>query len=196
MRSTMNHRDHDRRAEVAAQLLAALYPDAPRPGQRAAVLDALAAAHPVSDRPAAPPPAQVAARALAAAYGAGTSEPQRAAVLDALAAARPRRGPVARSHDALLALASTVAAALVLYGVILGVRHESAQAPVDGPAGLTAEAQRLISAGARRPEGPRSHPAPSAPSGPAGRRPRRWPRRRRSTRPSRRSSAGATRAAP
>ena len=42
MRSTMNHRDHDRRAELAAQLLAALYPDAPHPGQRAAVLDAVA----------------------------------------------------------------------------------------------------------------------------------------------------------
>ena len=160
MRSTMNHRDQDRRAEVAAQLLAALYPDAPHPGRRAAVLDALAAAHPDLARPAAPRPAQVAARALAAAYGTDTSEPQRAAVLDALAAARPRRGPAGPSRDALLALASTIAAALVLCGVIVGVRHESAQAPADGPAGLSAEAQRLVSAGARHPQGPRSHPAP------------------------------------
>jgi hypothetical protein len=168
----MNRRNEDRRADVAARLLEALYVGAERPGQRAAVLDALTAA---GDRPA---PAELAARALDAAYAPGSNEAQRAAVLDAITAAR-RADPARRgysgawvSRDALLALASTLAAALVLVAVIVGVRHETAQTPTSGPDGLTAEELRLIHAAGRHPEGATVRLAPTlaepAPSGPAG----------------------------
>jgi hypothetical protein len=165
----MNRRDEDRRAGVAARLLHALYAGDERPGQRAAVLDALAAA------PGRPAPSRLGARALDAAYAQDSGEPQRAAVLDAIAAAR-RADPARRayagrwvSREALLALASTVAAAIVLVAVIVGVRHETAQAPAGGPDGLTAEELRLIHAAHRRPEGVTVRLAPVvAEPGPSG----------------------------
>ena len=159
----MNRRDTLRREAIAAQLLEALYASDERPGQRAAVLDRIAATP-------AEPPAQVGGWALDAAYGAGTTDEQRSMVLDAIVEARRadpgRRGfaTLGLSRDALLALASTVAAALIVGAVLLGVRHEGALNPVTPPGGLTAEAQRLISAGAHHPpDGPRVSLAPVAP---------------------------------
>ncbi|MDB4930801.1 MAG: hypothetical protein JWM10_3285 [Myxococcaceae bacterium] len=121
----MNRRNEDRRAEVAARLLQALYAGDEAPGQRAAVLDAITAAR----------RADPARRGYAGAWV---------------------------SRDALLALASTLAAALVLVAVIVGVRHETAQTPAGGPDGLTAEELRLIHAAHRRPEGATVRLAPPA----------------------------------
>ena len=154
----MNRRDSDRRAEIAAQLLEALYSDAPRPGQRAAVLDRITAAH---DDARASEPTTLAARALDGAYGTPTSEAHRSAVLDAITRARhddPSMGPV---REGLLALASTLAAGLIVGAVIVGVRHEGTSTL--GPGGLTAEEHRAIPVRTHRPEAPREHPAPAAP---------------------------------
>ena len=140
----MNRHDTDARADVAAQLLTALYASPERPGHRDAVLDRLAQR--------APDAAHLAARALDAAYDAGTSPTQRAAVLDALAAARPPSAAHAPVRELLLALGATLGAAVIVGAVLLGVRHERAQSPDGGPAGLTDESHRLISAGARSPE--------------------------------------------
>ncbi len=159
MRSTMNRRDNDRRAEIAAQLLEALYAEAPQPGQRAAVLDRIAAAH--ADGPRSSEPTALATRALEGAYGTATSEAQRGAVLDAITRARhddPSMGPV---REGMLALASTLAAALIVGAVIVGVRHEGTAIP--GAGGLTAEEHRSIPVRAHRPEAPREAPAPVAP---------------------------------
>lgn len=160
----MNRRETDRRVEIAARLLEALYPEGDHPGGRAAVLDRIAAARAGGDQT--QRPQEVAERALEGAYGTGATDGQRSAVLDAIAQARrthgagrgfPGAGP---SRDTLLALVSTLAAAVIVGAVILGVRVEGAQTPTSGPAGLTAEELRLISTGAHRPEGPRVVLAP------------------------------------
>lgn len=149
----MNRRDNDRQTEVAAQLLEALYAGDERPGQRASVLDRITAAK-VSEPP------RLAGRALEAAYGTAPSEARRAAVLDAIT--RARHGSHAPVREGLLALASTLVAAWIVGAVVLGVRHEGVQGR--GSDGLTAEAHRIIAAGAHRPEPPRELPTPRQPT--------------------------------
>jgi len=155
----MNRRDNDRRAEIAAQLLEALYSDAPSPGQRSAVLDRITAAQDHDARTS--EPTTLATRALEGAYGTPTSEARRSAVLDAITRARhddPSMSPV---REGLLALASTLAAGLIVGAVIVGVRHEGTGSL--GHGGLTAEEHRAIPVRTHRPEAHPERPAPAAP---------------------------------